>query len=519
MRVRSIPLTGGPGARPWYTASVGLERLQRYDLLERIASGGMGEVFRAQVHGEHGFAKTVAVKRILPELSRDPEFVVRFVVEAKLAVALGHANIVQVFDLGRAGEDVFLVMEFVDGADLGEILAQLARNRERCPLGVALHVGIEACKGLAYAHDRVDLDGHPGGVVHCDISPSNLMVSYAGEVKITDFGVAQMQTVARRRSAGGRVMGKRGYMAPEQIRGAALDARTDLYALAVVLHEMLSGQKPTEAQTAWLPLRELRDDVPPALDELLARALTADPDARPPSARVVLAELTRIARPLEPALTAPEVGAWVRERVRPRTAVPARAAFDHAVAQLLGEGAPSRTRTATAQSQTVTFMARPAGDGTMIWELTRTERPRAGVKWAAAIAGLAVIGVLVWWQMPRKVAVPMVALPVQAIAAQPERMPPPAVEPEPSPEPEPRPEPARPRMGYINIYAEPWASVLVDGRKVGTTPMSRLPLPAGKHRLRFVRPGSPPTDRTVRIHAGQTQLLDVELETRAQSSP
>jgi hypothetical protein len=505
---------------------VGLERLQRYDLLERLASGGMGEVFRAQVHGEHGFAKTVAVKRILPEFSGDPEFVVRFVVEAKLAVALGHANIVQVFDLGRAGEDVFLVMEFVDGADLGEILAQLARNRERCPLGVALHVGIEACKGLAYAHDRVDLDGHPGGVVHCDISPSNLMVSYAGEVKITDFGVAQMQT-SRRRSGGGRVMGKRGYMAPEQIRGAALDARTDLYGLAVVLHEMLSGQKPAEAQTAWLLLRELRDDVPPALDDLLARALASNPEARPPSARLVLGELTRIARGLEPALTAPEVGAWVRERVRPRTAVPARAAFDHAVAQLLGDGAPARTATATAQSQTVTFMARPAGDGTTIWELTRAEQPRRGMKWAAAVAGLAAIGALAWWQLPRKVPSPTVSLPVQVITPEPAPAPAAAPAPEPRPPPEPQraaePEPqaaaARPRMGYINIYAEPWANVFVDGRKVGPTPLSRLALPAGKHRLRFVRPGSPPTDRTVRIQAGQTQLLDVELETRAQSSP
>ena len=494
-----------------------MERLQRYDLLERIASGGMGEVFRAQVHGEHGFAKTVAVKRILPELARDPEFVVRFVVEAKLAVALGHANIVQVFDLGRAGDELFLVMEFVDGADLGELLAQLARNRERCPLGVALHVGIEACKGLAYAHDRIDLDGHPGGVVHCDITPSNLMVSYAGEVKITDFGVAQMQT-ASRRSSGGRVMGKRGYMAPEQIRGAALDARTDLYGLAVVLHEMLSGQKPTEAQTAWLPLRELRDDVPATLSGLLGRALASDPEQRPPSARMFLAELTRIARGLEPALTAPEVGAWVRERVRPKTAVPARAAFDHAVAQLLGEAAPQRTATATGPSQTVTFMARRAVDGTMIWQQAGLARPRRRAT-LAAVAGLVVVGVsaLVWWQMPPSVPP---AAPPPVVKTTPSL---PVVEPAPPPAPTPAPAaeapPARPRVGWINIYADPWAHVLVDGRKVGTTPLSRLALPAGKHRFRFVRPGSLPTERTVHIQAGQTQLLDVELETRAQSSP
>src|SRR5215831_12050735 len=357
-----------------YTAPVGLERLQRYDLLERVASGGMGEVFRAQVHGEHGFAKTVAVKRILPELARDPEFVVRFVVEAKLAVALSHANIVQVFDLGRAGDDLFLVMEFVEGVDLGQILASLGRDRKPCPLGIALHVGIESCKGLAYAHDRVDLHGHPGGVVHCDISPSNLMVSYAGEVKITDFGVAQMQSVARQRAPGGRVMGKRGYMAPEQIRGGALDPRTDLYALGVVLHQTLSGRKPTETPSSWPQLRELRDDVPLALDSLLARALASDPNARPPSARAMLAELMRVARGLEPAVTAPEVGAWARDRVPPPTPIPARAAFDHAVVRLLGDGRTNRT--ATARAQTVTFVARPAQDGTMIWEEAEmAERP------------------------------------------------------------------------------------------------------------------------------------------------
>src|SRR5262249_30275356 len=153
-------------------------------------------------------------------------------------------------------------------------------------------------------------------------------------------------SAARRRAPGGRIMGKRGYMAPEQIRAAALDARTDLYALAVVLHEALSGQKPTEPMAAWLRLRELRDDVPELLDDLLARALATLPADGRASARAMLGELTRIARGLEPAVTAPEVGAWTRCRIPRRAATPARAAFDHAVAQVLGQGPVNRTATA-----------------------------------------------------------------------------------------------------------------------------------------------------------------------------
>ena len=168
-----------------------VEKLQRYDLVERIAAGGMGEVFRARATGPHGFEKTLAVKRILPELSSDPEFVDRFVRESKLAVSLSHANIVQVFDLGRAGEDLYLVMEYVHGTDLARLLLAARTAGRSLPLALGIHVAGEAAKGLAYAHGRYDLEG-PGrlGVIHCDISPSNLLLSYAGEVKLTDFGVA-----------------------------------------------------------------------------------------------------------------------------------------------------------------------------------------------------------------------------------------------------------------------------------------------------------------------------------------
>jgi serine/threonine protein kinase len=204
--------------------------LQRYDILHQIGAGGMGQVFLARTRGEHGFQKFVAVKRILPERARDPDFVVRFVAEAKLAVSLAHANIVQVLDLARFGDDLILVMEFVDGADLRTMLSLVPRPAPE----TVLHIAIEALKGLAYAHRRTDPEGRPIGVVHCDISPSNLLVSYAGEVKLTDFGIAQLLGQLRRGKRD-RIEGKYPYLAPELLRGEPADARADLYALAVTV--------------------------------------------------------------------------------------------------------------------------------------------------------------------------------------------------------------------------------------------------------------------------------------------
>ena len=258
------------------------EQLERYELVERIAVGGMAEVFRAKSYGSHGFEKVVAIKRILPELAANQEFERRFIAEAKLACSLNHANLVHVFDFSRFGESLYIVMEFVDGIDLSRLLRECRRRSELVPVGAALHIAIEMLKGLEYAHNR--------NVIHRDISPPNILLSKAGEVKVADFGIAKPAGVITSRSRK-KIMGKWHYMSPEQTRGQDLDTRSDIFAAAVVFFELFTGQRlfpGDDAETIVKRIHDmstprlsaLRPEIPPVLDELLASALVKERDQR-----------------------------------------------------------------------------------------------------------------------------------------------------------------------------------------------------------------------------------------------
>lgn len=260
-------------------AGPGLER--RYELVERIAVGGMAEVFRAKAYGPHGFEKVLAIKRILPALASDPVFERRFIAEAKLVARLSHANIVQVVDFSRFGQSLYIVMEFIDGCDLAELLSRARERGVGLPLPAAMHVALEMLKGLDFAH------GH--GVVHRDVSPSNVLLSMSGEVKIADFGIALVGgfDVTRTR----RVMGKWRYMSPEQARGEELDARSDTFAAGAVLFELFTGHKLFPGQDAEEIVANvasmevpsvcaLRPELPSELDQPLRAALERDPARR-----------------------------------------------------------------------------------------------------------------------------------------------------------------------------------------------------------------------------------------------
>ncbi len=263
----------------------------KYQLLELLARGGMAEVFKAKSHGVEGFEKVLVIKRILAELGESPEFVEMFVNEAKIAVTLSHANIVQVFDLGRADDTYFIAMEYVAGADLATVLRRARRYDKPLPTNLAVFVASEIAKALDYAHRRRDADMRPLNIVHRDVSPQNILLSYEGEVKLTDFGIAKARTTVPDGTERGVLKGKYAYMAPEQARGHDVDARTDLFALGVVLYEALAGQNPFQQSSTYEtlqrvrsgvyePLRSLAPHVPEELEVIVHKAMRLAADDR-----------------------------------------------------------------------------------------------------------------------------------------------------------------------------------------------------------------------------------------------
>jgi serine/threonine protein kinase len=262
----------------------------KYLLTERIGSGGMAEIFRATAFGVEGFTKEICIKRILPTLTADDIFIRMFVSEAKIAVTLHHANIVQVLDLGRIGEHYFIAMELVRGRDLLEIINRCRSNRRRMPVPVALYILAQVCKGLEYAH-RVKQEGAQTGIIHRDVSPSNILVSWEGDVKVADFGIAKAAHKDEK-TATGTLKGKYGYMSPEQVAGDPIDHRSDIFAAGILLYEALVAkrlfkgetdldtlEKVRSARIAPLPSEENKK-VTPEVDKIVLKALSLEPKDR-----------------------------------------------------------------------------------------------------------------------------------------------------------------------------------------------------------------------------------------------
>jgi tetratricopeptide (TPR) repeat protein len=255
----------------------------------------MAEVYKAKAHGVEGFEKILVIKRILPELSQNPRFVEMFINEAKIAVTLSHANIVQVFDLGQAQNTYFIAMEFVAGMDLASTLKLAAKAQRRLSPELAVYIVSELAKGLDYAHRRRDPEQRSLNLVHRDVSPQNVLLSNEGEVKLTDFGIAKARTVAQSVTDVGIVKGKYAYMAPEQILGKAIDARADVFAAGVLLYEALAGVNPFQTGSNYdtlqrirsgevTPIEQLVTDVPPEVARVVRTAMGYEPEQRYSSA-------------------------------------------------------------------------------------------------------------------------------------------------------------------------------------------------------------------------------------------
>jgi serine/threonine protein kinase len=305
----------------------------RYALFDFIGKGGMAEIYLARQRTELGPARRCVVKQILPGLAQDPAFSDMLVHEAKLAARLSHANVVQVLDLGREGERLFIAMEYVEGFDLNDLLRRCSRAKVALPFELGVHVVCEALKGLDYAHRRTDDEGRPLGIVHRDVSPSNLLVSFEGEVKVCDFGIAHANQVLEAPRADGStahelgeaLRGKAGYMSPEHARGEVIDARADVFAAGIVLWELAAGRRMYKTAAGGFSLLDLarRGNAPPLpptglpgedkLRSVIEKALTPGREERYPTAAAMQRDLDGYAAAAKLMTSPLALGEWLKK--------------------------------------------------------------------------------------------------------------------------------------------------------------------------------------------------------------
>jgi eukaryotic-like serine/threonine-protein kinase len=433
------------------TATVG-----KYVLERRIAVGGMAEIFLASLQGIEDFSKRVVIKHLLPDLADDPDFLKMFIDEARLAAQLDHPNVVQVHELGSLAGRYFIAMEYVPGLNLAQLQERVRATGKAIPEHVAVAIIAAVLRGLHYAHEKRDEHDVALGLVHRDVAPQNILLSFEGAVKVTDFGIAQARgRLSRTRT--GTLKGRFAYMAPEQARGDTVDRRGDVFSAGVLLLDLLAGapvedsgddeQQLRSAQTAeWHTRRIARLDASPTIKDVLARALAANPDARFASARAMEEALppieTRAAAELTQLLRA----------VRSADDVP-----------------PPSPRT---QPSLHTL-------------------PRKRRALALALASLAATSLLIGaWALLR--AQPSTTVLVEQPASAPTSAP--VV-----------PEPVIPQ-GYLTLNSSPWSYVWIDGKKQpGSTPMRLIALPLGPHKVRLESPGAGRSETfTVDIRPGTT---------------
>jgi serine/threonine protein kinase len=297
------------------------EQFGPYLVYERLGVGGMATVHRALERGVEGFERVVALKRLLPHLAEDASFIKSFVREAKLASLLNHVNIAQIYELGRVGTEYFISMEYVDGRDVRRVLRHARKVTGPPPIHITVGLMAQLCEALEYAHHKVDEEGHPLGLVHRDVSPSNLLVTSTGHVKVIDFGIAKAQS-SQLRTQTGRVKGKLAYMAPEAVAGKDLDSRSDLWAVGVILHELLTARPLFASKNEYQTLLKVqRGDImppstfnqacPPEVDAIVFKALARDPDERFSTAAEMREELLKVRRQYQLQSGYRDIAAWL----------------------------------------------------------------------------------------------------------------------------------------------------------------------------------------------------------------
>jgi len=297
-----------------------------YLLLERIAVGGMAEVFVAKAFGVEGFERLLAIKKILPTMGEDSEFIHMFVDEARIAVQLAHANIVRVLELGKHDENLYIAMEYISGRDLRQLMERFRKRQQPLPVPQACLIVAEVCEALDYAHRKRDAQGRALGIVHRDVSPQNVLVSFEGEVKLIDFGIAKAESRLQKTQSG-ILKGKFSYMSPEQVKGLPIDGRSDLFACGILLWELICGEKLFAGESDLAILEKVkRGEIPdprsrnPAcpqgLEAVILQALANDPDQRYQTASELHDELVRFTVVDDAICGSRQLAAWLRDEFK-----------------------------------------------------------------------------------------------------------------------------------------------------------------------------------------------------------
>ncbi len=487
------------------------DRLGKYRLLRLLASGGMGEVFFARHEGPAGFAKPAVVKRILPHLAAERTFVQMFLNEARLAALLQHTNVVQIFELGEVAGTYFIAMEYVHGRTLRAVHRKLRDSGRPFPPAQLARIVSQALAGLHYAHTLKNEAGEPLQIIHRDMSPDNIIVGFDGSVKVLDFGIAKAVSAASITDAG-TVKGKSPYMSPEHLRNEALDGRSDLWAVGVLLFEMLADERPFSSPSLMVlvdrvltqptpDLRQLAPQVPDALGSIVYRALEKDRERRYANAEDFASALEHFAATNGARLTNADTRDFMRS------------VYDAEADQnpaLLTPTALDEVSPSSAVTDSATLM----------------DRPGRARRWPLVLAGASAVclfaagvgAVLADPVLPEALAQAPDAGPAAIAVAPPptEKAPGREVVAEPAPLPAiveatPRPHPVE-GHGKLDLRVLPWAEVFEGKRKLGVTPMGLVDLSAGAHAL-ILRNADLNISRNVVAHvrANATTTLRVDL--------
>jgi len=342
----------------------------KYFLLKKLAAGGMGEIFLAKQQGPAGFEKILVVKKVLPHLTENKEFVELFLSEARLAARMNHRNVVQLFELGEQKGSYFIAMEYVSGRTLRDLIDGVAKKKEKLPPEVVRSIAEQICDGASYAHNLTDVTGRSLNIIHRDLNPQNVLLSYTGDVKIIDFGIAksEMSTV---KTEAGMIKGKFVYMSPEQSLAKKLDKRSDIFAIGITLYEMLTGTNPFHKSNIVLTLEAVQryDPPPPSeydaayapFDPIIANALAKDRDRRYPDAAEMLDDLRRIVVPRSPERLSQLMGRLFRQHLEEEQ----RILLDTDGGRAPGTARPSAARTPARPAPTPVVKPEPDG-GTLI---------------------------------------------------------------------------------------------------------------------------------------------------------